>query len=358
MDEATQVADRDARDSGPGPAGRRLSRAVALHRKGALEIAVSLTVAARTREYLEVGCESVVGFGVRHGLSEREARDFADLGTGLETDAELEPEVRRGEVTLSSACRFGQMCRDPRQFTMLPGAPDDAPPVTVDVGRPAWRRAAKEMDPGAFRRLCDQRAAQVRAGKEPVRPLTVYLTDRARDDFGRARDIACRKAKAVLPASEAFVTIVEHYLASFDPLRVTPGKRRVGDTHDGGRSRYVPREVWREVHGRRGGRCIVPGCRNQIWIEMAHVEPHRDGGSRESANIIGPCFGHHRMFDEGLIRMTGTAKEPVFWDSRGREIVGHVPIPPEVWQEVDDDWQRLGERDPPSAVEGAAASDP
>ena len=93
-------------------------------------------------------------------------------------------------------------------------------------------------------------------------------------------------------------------------------------------SRYVPMEVRREVWARTGGRCAVWGCPNRRGLQLAHLDPHRAGGDREAGNIELLCPIHHLLFDRGLLRIEGTAENPVFRDAKGN-LLPHGPGPPD-----------------------------
>jgi len=72
----------------------------------------------------------------------------------------------------------------------------------------------------------------------------------------------------------------------------------------------------RALMRRHDDRCPIPGCANQIFLEDAHVIPHRDTACREAFNFHRLCSRHHRMFDQGLIRDIGTVDDP-FWVDLG-----------------------------------------
>ena len=65
----------------------------------------------------------------------------------------------------------------------------------------------------------------------------------------------------------------------------------------------------------------MPFCDCRIWLDRAHVVPHREGGSREARNTNLYCTGHHDLFDWGLLKMEGTPDDPVYKTADG-EIIG------------------------------------
>jgi hypothetical protein len=173
--------------------------------------------------------------------------------------------------------------------------------------------------------------------------LTVHVPEKTREKFRRAREIASRKAKASLTEGQTFDTVLEHYLDDFDPDRVKPGKRRMPTTR-GLSGRNVPAEVRRKVLGRYGGRCAYPGCRNRIWIDLAHDEAHRHGGCREADNLHGLCPYHHRAFDRGEFMITGPPDAPTFYDARGRRILSNGRVEEEPRGNSDEGLEGRGDR--------------
>ena len=117
------------------------------------------------------------------------------------------------------------------------------------------------------------------------------------------------------------------YLDTLDPMRAKPGPRRVPDTRTVD-SRYVPREVKRQVWNRTKGRCAVWGCRCRKRGQFAHLFPHCEGGSREADALILMCPDHHKLFDAGLLIVEGTAENPIFKDVKGNLLPGG-PGPPD-----------------------------
>jgi hypothetical protein len=84
--------------------------------------------------------------------------------------------------------------------------------------------------------------------------------------------------------------------------------------------RHHPAQVKREVLRRHGDICAVPYCGHAVWLDYAHVVPHAFGGSRERRNTGRLCRRHHRMFDEGRLRLFGTPDAPRFVNSLGHDM--------------------------------------
>jgi len=144
------------------------------------------------------------------------------------------------------------------------------------------------------------------------------------------RVLACRISIDAAAALEPLLVIgilAEHYLDSFDKRRKKRRKRRMPSTEIWpGRS--IPEEVQEAIAGRYGDKCRVPGCGHEIFLEFAHLIPHKDGGSREVWNLIYVCRCHHKLIDNGKMSVEGTADRPIFRDADGRVIEEEPRAPP------------------------------
>ncbi|MFO0933360.1 MAG: HNH endonuclease signature motif containing protein [Planctomycetota bacterium] len=255
-----------------------------------------------------MGCANVGEFGERFGLAAVEARALLDLGRALRLHPDLEEEIRRGDVTVAAAACVAEVLTQPAMLR----SDDD------------WRGWARDDSLRTLRRRVRERREQVRIGDEPACAVTVFVRSEARDDFERAREIASSRAGRTLTHGETFETVVDHFLDSFDFARVMPGARRAADTRSY-HSRYVPMAVRREIFARQGFRCAVPFCDHSMFLEKAHLVAHASGGDREADNLILLCTAHHTFFDCGLIRMEGTASQPVFRDREGWDLADRGP---------------------------------
>ncbi len=73
-----------------------------------------------------------------------------------------------------------------------------------------------------------------------------------------------------------------------------------------GRARQdVPPAIRRQVMRRDRGRCIVPGCRHAIWVDLHHVELRSEGGEHDVDNLITLCGAHHRALHRGQLIVEG-----------------------------------------------------
>jgi hypothetical protein len=59
-------------------------------------------------------------------------------------------------------------------------------------------------------------------------------------------------------------------------------------------SQSIPPRVRREVMRRDCGRCVVPGCRNSLFLDIHHLDLRSEGGSHDPDGLIVLCGAHHR----------------------------------------------------------------
>ena len=63
--------------------------------------------------------------------------------------------------------------------------------------------------------------------------------------------------------------------------------------------------VRRNVLRRDGGRCLVPGCRQSLFLDLHHLELRSEGGDHTVENLITVCGAHHRAFHRGQLIIEG-----------------------------------------------------
>jgi hypothetical protein len=198
-----------------------------------------------------------------------------------------------------------------------------------------------------------RRREEVAQGTEEVIPISLHVTERALEDFHRAKTIAEGKAERNLTQGQVFGILADTYLDVYDEERVKPGKRRMPHTSLV-KGRSVPAEVKREIAARQGRKCAVPYCDHDAFLNYAHVGvPHRNGGSREARDLIRACKQHHDLLDAGYIKMTGTAANPRFTDRECNDLSKRVG-------ECDDHASKSSTvpKGPPGAKEPAGGPDP
>ena len=86
--------------------------------------------------------------------------------------------------------------------------------------------------------------------------------------------------------------------------------QHVGHTHVGvveptkARQDVTP-ALRRQVVRRDGGRCVVPGCRQSLFIDLHHVALRSEGGAHTVDNLITVCGAHHRALHRGQLVIEG-----------------------------------------------------
>jgi RuvA, C-terminal domain len=67
----------------------------------------------------------------------------------------------------------------------------------------------------------------------------------------------------------------------------------------------IPPSVRREVMRRDGGRCVVPGCRHGVFLDIHHVVLRSEGGDHDPDALIVLCSAHHRAQHRGQLLIDG-----------------------------------------------------
>jgi 5-methylcytosine-specific restriction endonuclease McrA len=85
--------------------------------------------------------------------------------------------------------------------------------------------------------------------------------------------------------------------------------QHVGDTHVGAEPTKARQDVTpalrRHVLRRDHGRCVVPGCRQSLFLDLHHVALRSEGGEHGVDNLITVCGAHHRAFHRGQLVIEG-----------------------------------------------------
>jgi hypothetical protein len=81
--------------------------------------------------------------------------------------------------------------------------------------------------------------------------------------------------------------------------RVSPAMRQTRARHD------VPPATRRQVVRRDGGRCVVPGCRHGVFLDIHHVRLRSEGGDHDPEGLVVLCAAHHRAVHRGQLIIEG-----------------------------------------------------
>jgi len=297
----------------------RLTRRIGELRDLQFAIARDLAEVDETCHFAFSGCASVVEYATRHGFGIAEARRLTNLGKTLSAAPEAEARIRGGGISIDSAAIVGRILGCP---TMLRDGDD-------------WLASAAREPMRVLRRLVRERFELHAQGDGDLEEVSVFVCERTRDEFMRAREVASLEAGEPLTEGQTFARVVRFYLEKRDPLCRLGAARRVGDTRSMPESRYIPAAVRRAVHVRSGGGCEVPGCQHRlVGLQFAHRSPHALGSGREVDDIGLLCGRHHTLYDAGRLP----------W-----------PVPAALDDAGSEDGQ-VRERAPPIGASGASAA--
>jgi hypothetical protein len=81
------------------------------------------------------------------------------------------------------------------------------------------------------------------------------------------------------------------------------GRTHVGTAEPTKARQDVTPAVRRQVLRRDGGRCVVPGCRQSVFLDVHHVVLRAEGGEHSVDNLITICGAHHRALHRGQLVM-------------------------------------------------------
>ncbi len=96
--------------------------------------------------------------------------------------------------------------------------------------------------------------------------------------------------------------------------------RSESDAHVGPKAtQTIPPATRRQVMRRDHGCCVVPGCRNSIFVDEHHLSTRAEGGAHEADNLVVLCAAHHRAVHRGQLVIEGSnSSELVFRHADGR----------------------------------------
>jgi hypothetical protein len=109
--------------------------------------------------------------------------------------------------------------------------------------------------------------------------------------------------------------------------------QHVGPTHVGAAELPKARQdvtpaVRRLVLRRDGGRCVVPGCRQSLFLDLHHVALRSEGGEHGADNLITVCGAHHRALHRGQLVIEGhSAGNLTFRHADGTRYGGRIVDP-------------------------------
>jgi 5-methylcytosine-specific restriction endonuclease McrA len=98
-----------------------------------------------------------------------------------------------------------------------------------------------------------------------------------------------------------------------------------GEQADGARSHVgppkasqtIPPAVRRAVIRRDGGRCLVDGCANSLWLDVHHLRFRSEAGDNNISNLGTLCGQHHARIHQGFLVAEGEAPHVRFVHADG-----------------------------------------
>jgi 5-methylcytosine-specific restriction endonuclease McrA len=107
--------------------------------------------------------------------------------------------------------------------------------------------------------------------------------------------------------------------------------QHVGHTHVGAQPTKARQDVApavrRHVVRRDGGRCVVPGCRQSVFLDLHHVVLRSEGGDHDANNLITVCGAHHRALHRGQLVIEGHLSSGLIFRHADGTPYGRIPDP-------------------------------
>jgi RuvA, C-terminal domain/HNH endonuclease len=129
---------------------------------------------------------------------------------------------------------------------------------------------------------------------------------------------------------EDTATSAAHACLERETVRVVDAGERKS-AHVGARAsrarQDVPPAVRRLVMRRDGGRCVVPGCSQGVFVDIHHVVPRSEGGDHDPDRLAVLCCAHHRALHRGQLIIEGRVSAGLVFRHADGTKYGHVVHP-------------------------------
>ncbi len=153
------------------------------------------------------------------------------------------------------------------------------------LARTQLGEGAELVESGALLALIAQRSLhEAEAGTVPTGERTRIVLERCPD---------C--ARTTGPEHETSETVSDQATCDAEVVELSTGPSR------GHLSRTVPPARRRAVLHRDRMRCVVPGCRCRLFLDLHHLEARALGGDHRESNLVTLCGAHHRLVHDGLL---------------------------------------------------------
>jgi hypothetical protein len=254
----------------------------------------------------------------------RTVRQIEDLVAGHkpgdrpddEYDSGLRRHVLRFEVSAETFATFGEAMAKLRRDTGSP-VDDDAALLLLarqalggptEPGRASYQIAVS---------LCERCRRAWQQGRGELVEVGSEVVEMARCDaqhLGRI-DQRSESPDRLDPCENASMSEAQGCLER-EAVNVVDAGEHKSVAHVGrraGRARQdVPPAVRRLVMRRDGGRCVVPGCRQGIFLDLHHIELRSEGGDHDPDGLVVLCSAHHRAQHRGQLIIASTPQPSTF----------------------------------------------
>jgi hypothetical protein len=109
----------------------------------------------------------------------------------------------------------------------------------------------------------------------------------------------------------------------------------------------IPPAVRREVMRRDRGCCVVPGCKNRVFVDVHHLDLRSEGGDHDPERLAVLCSAHHRAVHRGKLSIEGSVSTGLVFRHADGSVYGE-PVSAaaiDVWTKVFGGLRHLGFRE-------------
>jgi hypothetical protein len=118
------------------------------------------------------------------------------------------------------------------------------------------------------------------------------------------------------------------HLGLVAPPAVNEGGVTNEGAHTGVRAKQTVAPATRRAVLRRDHQqCIVPGCRNSLFLDLHHIDLRSERGRNEADNLITLCGVHHRAAHRGELVVAGSVTTGVLFRHADGSNYGQAPEP-------------------------------
>jgi hypothetical protein len=298
------------------------------------EIGIALLEAWDCALHSDVGCASFAEYVERiFGCSQHVAMERLRVARSLQDLPQMSKELADGTISYSAAreltrfvtpnderiwldhCR-GMTVRQIEKETagLRPGAkPGDPPAATRQVVRVELDADTAATLREAIAMLRKDGLDENGAWRELARRVLGGPTEEGRASYQIALTVCerCGRGEQHAAGEKVPVDAVAVEMAECDAQRLG----RVGEA--GRATQDVPPAVRRAVLHRDHGKCVVPGCRNHLWVDVHHLRLRSEGGLHHASNLVTLCGSHHALVHDGFVIIGGQVSALSFQHADG-----------------------------------------